>query len=161
LKYNLGKKGRSATLQDEVDAVKEYLSLQKNRYNFNYNIHVSSDSRESDVLVPRFILQPLVENSICHGLNENGNIQIIVELKEKVVISISDDGAGIPQEKINEIFRAGQSADENSGMGIGLNYVKRTLESYYEGKAELQIKSEVGKGTDVILYLPYRGRGMG
>jgi two-component system sensor histidine kinase YesM len=157
LQYNLGKKNKSATLQEEVDAVKEYMTLQKSRYNFNYDIHIQADSNFMNISMPRFILQPLIENALYHGLKEEGYIHVDIMAAEQVKILIQDNGTGMSEETIQKLLYNEQTQQGNDGMGIGLNYVKRMLEAYFEGKASLEIKSTLGKGTTVILSLPYTG----
>ncbi len=152
--YNIGKQGQSTTIQEEIDALKEYVILQKIRYDFNYDIKIPADDRMMKIPIPRFILQPLVENALFHGLDGNGYILIEVSINESVIITISDNGPGMPEEMIQKLLYNDQREHDKVGMGIGLNYVKRMLESYYEGKEKFEIISIEGKGTCIILTLP-------
>src|SRR5690606_4294865 len=67
LHYNLGK-GRTACIRDEIEALKHYVLLQSVRYNFRFEVHLNAPPELLELAVPRFILQPLVENSLSHGL---------------------------------------------------------------------------------------------
>jgi two-component system, sensor histidine kinase YesM len=154
LSYNLGKKGRMTTIADEIDALKQYLFLQQVRHEFDFDIQVKAGAETMSLSIPRFILQPIVENAIYHGISKHGLITVTVELKDRIEISIKDNGAGMTDEKVRELLNKEQVEQEKVGMGIGMNYVKRILESYYAGQAELCIESKPGEGTLVTLSLP-------
>ncbi|MBW7457355.1 sensor histidine kinase [Paenibacillus sepulcri] len=154
LHYNLGKLGQSSTIRDEVDALKQYLILQKIRYDFEFQVDIEVDQSLLDMPIPRFILQPLVENSLYHGFSDNGVIQVRVKAQEMIEISIQDNGSGMTQEAINKLLHSEQMEREKVGMGIGMNYVKRMLEVYYNGKARIHIESAPGQGTSIYLSLP-------
>ncbi|NBD27756.1 sensor histidine kinase [Paenibacillus glycinis] len=154
LHYNLGKLGQSSTIRDEVDALKQYLILQKVRYDFEFQVDIEVDQSLLDMPIPRFILQPLVENSLYHGFSDNGIIQVRVKAQEMIEISIQDNGSGMTQEAIAKLLHSEQMEREKVGMGIGMNYVKRMLEVYYNGKARIHIASAPGQGTSIYLSLP-------
>ena len=154
LSYNLGKKGRLTTIADEVDAVRQYLYLQHIRREFDFDVQVKAGEAALGLRIPRFILQPIVENAIYHGLSQHGRIAVTVELNERIEITVEDNGAGMSGEKVKELLSKEHVEQEKVGMGIGMNYVKRILESYYAGQAELTIDSEPEKGTCVKIRLP-------
>lgn len=156
LHYNLGKLGQKSTIREEIDSLRQYLILQQIRYDFAFDVRIEVEDDVLDAAVPRFILQPLVENSLYHGLDDDGYIQVDVKQKEHIEITIQDNGAGISQEKIEELLNEPKNPQEKVGMGIGMSYVKRMLESYYEGHAKLDIVSEISKGTTIRLTLPFR-----
>ncbi|NOU72911.1 sensor histidine kinase [Paenibacillus sp. LMG 31458] len=154
LYYNLGKLGQISTIEEEIDALKQYLVLQQIRYDFQFDVRIDVDENVLKVPVPRFILQPLVENSLYHGLSDDGYIQVNVQLDKDIQISIHDNGSGMSEETIRELLNNRTLEQKKVGMGIGMNYVKRMLEARYEDKAKLEIMSEIGKGTSVLLTLP-------
>ncbi|OXM13326.1 sensor histidine kinase [Paenibacillus herberti] len=154
LYYNLGKLGQVSTIEEEIDALKQYLVLQQIRYDFEFDVRIDVDKNVLKQPVPRFILQPLVENSLYHGLSDDGYIEVSVVLDKVIRISIHDNGAGMTEETIQEILNNRTVEHKKVGMGIGMNYVKRMLEASYENKASLEIKSEIGKGTSIFLTLP-------
>ncbi|AJY73545.1 sensor histidine kinase [Paenibacillus beijingensis] len=157
LYYNLGKLGQASTIEEEIDALKQYLVLQQIRYDFQFNVRIDVDENVLKIPVPRFILQPLVENSLYHGLNDDGFIQVNVILNNGIEISIHDNGSGMSEEKIFNLLNSQTVDQQKVGMGIGMNYVKRMIKSRYEDKANLEIKSEIGKGTSIFLTLPIQG----
>ncbi|MBO1512665.1 sensor histidine kinase [Metabacillus bambusae] len=155
LYYNLGKAGQTSTIVEEIETLKQYLAIQKFRYDFDFEVRIHTDDVILNYPVPRFILQPLVENAIYHGLSDEGYIYVEVRNdNHKIQIEVNDNGAGISEEDIEKLLNQNQTKQQKDGMGIGLNYVKRMLENHYEGKAKLEIKSLVGKGTSVFLTLP-------
>lgn len=157
LHYNLGKLGQSSTIQEEIEAVKQYLILQQIRYDFKFDVHIHVDEEVLKIPIPRFILQPLVENSLYHGLNDDGYIEVEVRLTHKIEISIRDNGAGMSEEQIQKVLHSEVAENRKVGMGIGMNYVKRMIEIYYAGQAELRVTSVLGKGTLIQLSLPLGG----
>ncbi|WP_419871957.1 histidine kinase [Candidatus Pristimantibacillus sp. PTI5] len=154
LYYNLGKLGRPSTIEGEIDAIKQYLVLQQIRYDFQFDVRIHVDEDVLKKQVPRFILQPLVENSLYHGLSDDGYIWVNVRLNQGIEIAIHDNGSGMSEETIHKLLNNKTAEHVKVGLGIGLNYVKRTIESRYEDKAKLEIKSEIGKGTSIYLTLP-------
>lgn len=154
LYYNLGKLGRPSTIEEEINAIKHYLVLQQIRYDFKFDVRIQVEEDLLKKQVPRFILQPLVENSLYHGLSDDGYIQVNVKLNQGIEIAIHDNGSGMSEETIHKLLNNKTAENQKIGLGIGLNYVKRTIESRYEDKAKLEIKSEIGKGTSIYLTLP-------
>jgi two-component system sensor histidine kinase YesM len=155
LYYNLGKAGQTSTIMEEIETLKQYLAIQKFRYDFDFEVRIHTDDVILNYPVPRFILQPLVENAIYHGLSDEGYIYVEVRNdSHKIQIEVNDNGAGISEEAVEKLLNQNQTKQQKDGMGIGLNYVKRMLENHYEGNAKLEMKSLVGKGTSVFLTLP-------
>lgn len=160
LHYNLGKLGESSTIRDEIEALRQYLTLQKVRYDFEFQVEIEADPSVLDRPIPRFILQPLVENALYHGFSDDGRIEVRVAARQMIEITIRDNGAGMTREEIRRLLDSEQIGREKVGMGIGMNYVKRMLEVYYNGRAWLDIDSEPGQGTCVRLMLPLAKEGV-
>ncbi len=154
LHYNLGKLGQASTIQEEIEALKQYLILQQIRYDFQFDVQIHMDEEALKMPIPRFILQPLVENSLYHGLSDDGFIRVDVKLTQTINISIHDNGSGMSEETINNLLNNPEVENRKVGMGIGMNYVKRMIESQYGERAELKINSVIGKGTSIFLSLP-------
>lgn len=137
LYYNLGKLGQVSTMEEEIDALRQYLILQQIRYDFEFDVRISADEQVLQIPVPRFILQPLVENSLYHGLSDEGFIQIEVTRKETLNIMIQDNGAGMTEEAIERLLNNRVAEHQKVGMGIGLNYVHRMLQAQYGDQVQL------------------------
>lgn len=158
LYYNLGKLGKISTIGEEIESLRAYLTLQQIRYDFRFDVHIHADEALLDTPVPRFILQPLVENALYHGLKDDGRIEVEVRPDgEMAEIAIRDNGMGIPEAALRRLLEQEEADHEKVGMGIGLNYVKRMLAAHYEGQAVLNLDSMSGQGTTVVLRLPMTG----
>lgn len=157
LSYNLGKMGEVTTIGDEVQALKEYLQLQQIRYDFQFDVDIDVDENAMALLIPRFILQPLVENALYHGVSDDGYIHVDIKSSEGLDIIIQDNGAGMSEEKIDRLLNDESKDSQKVGMGIGMRYVKSILQANYGGLAKLEIKSEIGKGTIVSMHIPLSG----
>ncbi len=157
LYYNLGKLGQVSTIREEVDSLRQYLILQQIRYDFDFDVRIRVEDKVLDAAVPRFILQPLVENALYHGLDDEGHIGVDVRRENGFIeLAITDNGGGISETEIQRLLHEQTSAHEKVGMGIGMNYVKRMIGSHYEGRAKLELESTPGQGTTVRLLLPYK-----
>ena len=136
-------------LRDELEFLDDYLDIEVARFGpEKLRVVKELDPASLEHLVPSMILQPLVENSIKHGLAdkiEGGSIYIRSRCAEhRVVIEIEDDGVGMPQ--------AGASL--SSGTGIGMVNVSERLQVVYSDAAEITVESQPGRGTLIRLVLP-------
>lgn len=162
LHYNMGKEGNIVTVRDEIQALKDYVELQQIRYQFNFQVDIEADERALNWNLPRFLLQPLVENALYHAFgDQNGTIRVSVDLDEggHLVILVEDNGSGIPEEKIPQLFAEQEDKTKRSGFGIGLNYVKNLIEVYYGEPYTLQVDSKVGVGTKMKIRIPTQIKG--
>ena len=169
------------TLNDEITNITNYLKIQKFRYGDRLGVCIGISPDIGQIIVPKLILQPIVENSIVHGLEEkleDGHIKISGKLENgDVVIMICDDGVGMEKEKadhLNRLFSeyhegtrvSGGSAkvDIRKDIGskddmhthIGLINVDRRIKMYYGASYGLSISSVIGEGTSVKAVLPAR-----
>ncbi|WP_168118556.1 histidine kinase [Paenibacillus sp. HB172176] len=157
LSYNLGKSEETSTFRSEIAVMRTYLELQQMRHDFTVSLDIA-DGPYLDYPVARFILQPIVENAVCHGLDDNGKLEISISLEETtqmVRIMISDDGKGLSHETLAMLQRDTPD-QQQTGWGIGLRYVRSMLESFYGYKAGMNIESTPNQGTTVTLTLPIR-----
>ncbi|MDD9271891.1 sensor histidine kinase [Paenibacillus sp. GCM10023248] len=154
LHYNLGK-GGVARIKDEIDALKNYVELQGIRYNFQFHVNISADAEALELSIPRFIMQPLVENALYHGLEDQGIIEVRVKEDGNmhVMIEVKDNGDGMSQEEIDRLMSGG-TEERKVGMGIGLQYVYRMVKFQFGADASFHIHSSIGAGTTISLRLP-------
>jgi len=158
LYYNLGK-GNAATIADEIAALRHYVSLQRVRYNFQFDVRIETEQDTQDALIPRFILQPLVENALYHGgMPDDGMIRVGIERDgdARLRIQVIDNGAGMDAMTIQRLLYADAKPKRRGGLGIGIQYVFRMLRHQFGDEAQFQIDSVVGSGTNITLRLPYR-----
>src|SRR5690606_38414201 len=114
--------GTSSSLQEEIDSMEQYIKLQQIRYDFDYELNINIQNKLMSCPMPRFILQPLVENAIYHGLVDEGKITVTAcSNKEHIIIKVSDNGRGMPKEKVDSILKQKDHDESKIGMGIGLN----------------------------------------
>ncbi len=161
LYYNLGK-GGEPTVRAELEAVRSYISLQEVRYNVRFDVHMEVEAHVLDLPIPRFILQPIVENALYHGLDGDGIIEVGIR-EDKVgrlmEIAVKDNGRGMDSETIRRLMDGRKEKEGTVGMGIGLQYVVRMLKSHYGHSAAFSIESIPGISTTVKLKIPIPDKG--
>lgn len=158
LHYNLGKQSLIVTVRDEIEAVANYMELQRIRYDYEFEYLFDVEPSMAEVAVPRFLLQPLVENSIYHGMSEqNGRVVVTVmpSGEEDVLLRVEDNGTGMAPERLQELL-TGQLDSGQRGLGIGFSYVHRMLKYYYGNRVQLAVDSEPGAGTTVSIIIPVK-----
>ncbi len=161
LDYSMSRGSEYVALREEIAHIRSYVHIQNGRYGGKFELEVEADAILLEMRIIRFILQPAVENAILHGYkdaNRQGCILVKAVLKEgNLAISVLDDGAGIPQERLAAILTEDQHKPENRNQitGIGLKIVNERIKMSYGHKYGVQIKSEWGKGTEVKFVLPF------
>lgn len=157
LEASLNKGSDFSTLEFEVRLVEDYVSLQMYRYMGCFVMQYHIDDEAKACYVPRFLLQPLVENSILHGMDTKRNdnvISISAYVKDGVLhIEASDNGKGMTEEQKNQVVH--QQGDTNRQFnGIGVYNTIERLRLFYGEKMSVEMQSEVGSGTRYIIELP-------
>ncbi|HEV8216062.1 MAG TPA: histidine kinase [Gemmatimonadaceae bacterium] len=139
------------TLGEELIAVEPYLDIQRLRFADWLRLDYRIDDRCVDCLVPRFVLQPLIENAIRHGLRgreQPGTIEIAASIEDgALVIRVSDDGVGL-----------GRVRGASNGHGIGLTNVRERLRILYGGEDRVRL-IDTAPGTVAEIRVPVRRRG--
>ncbi|MBN2627216.1 MAG: histidine kinase [Spirochaetales bacterium] len=146
LSYNLQKSRFVAPIADELSAAEEYLKLQSRKYRIRYEINclLGEDGLQQEI--PRFILQPLIENSILHGKSEEIFIRIRAEyVAEGILFTLTDGGGRIDWETLRP-----------DKLGIGLSFVFTALETYYI-REDLISFTDTGSGLEIKILLPHEG----
>ena len=164
LRYSLSGSEKATLLRDEIEHVEHYIAIQKIR--MGDRLHVEWDVQEgvADYACPRFIVQPLVENAIQHGLanlRRPGLIRIRIEWFDPGVrVMIEDNGAGIPGDKLVLVRRMldGEPAGEDISRrgGIGLHNVNERIKAYYGPPSGIVLDSAAGEGTTCTMILAGR-----
>jgi len=134
-------------LREELEAIDEYLDIESVRFGPKLRIEKHIDPSTLDLIVPSMLLQPLVENSIKHGLSQKiGEGRITIRSSRDnghAIIDIIDNGLGVPA--------AGAPA---KGSGIGLRNVNERLRVIYGANYQLQLDSVPGEGTCARIVIP-------
>jgi len=147
-------------LKNEIRNIENYLLIQQYRYGEKIKIEINIDPSIEEINTPKFILQPIIENALVHGLDskiDGGNIRIFGGYDEKdIILMVEDDGVGMPEEirrnLLNENLRKSSKNDKHTHIGI-LNVHKR-LRLYFGPQYGLSIYSELGAGTVVTIRIP-------
>lgn len=155
LYYNLKVDKNTVCLREELEAVAQYVFLQQSRFSFQYVVNVLEEKAYA-ARIPRFILQPIVENAIYHGMHENGNLVLLVDVMDKLDIYIKNDGDAMEPEMLENLREEVKKSRENSRLGIGLNYVIQILRERYDKEAQIQMLSIKGEGTVIYLSIPFK-----
>jgi len=143
-------------VSEELEHARNYLLIQQIRYHekFNFIFDIAEDTKSLKIV--KLVLQPIIENAIYHGINteyQQGLIIIRSFLKdEKLIIEIEDDGYGIPDEKIKQMYE-NMTSEENQ-TSIGLRNVYQRIKIYYGDEAEFIIDSELDERTIIRLVIP-------
>lgn len=157
MRYSLGNPDEIVTMKDELDYLKSYVYIQEKRYNYKFHMEYDIDENVFSYPIRKMILQPLVENSISHGiksLKREGVIRLKIHRKgEGVYVSVLDNGIGISAERIKELKKSLENWEEY-GTHVGLSNVHRRLILAYGKQAELHIVSRAGQGTCVYFRIP-------
>ncbi|AZN40319.1 cache domain-containing sensor histidine kinase [Paenibacillus albus] len=157
LHYNLGKEGEIVTVREEIEALKDYVTLQKIRYNHQFGVEFHVDEATLSLPIVRFLMQPIVENAMYHGFNDDdGTISIHVRLDsdDHFSLIVEDNGQGMDERTLQGMMNAEDGDRKRSGMGIGLRFVDQTIKQYFGVGYGLHIQSELGRGTRVMVRLP-------
>lgn len=142
------------TLEREIQQTMRYLVFETARFG-EERIKVEKQL-EPDLLatrVPSFIIQPIIENSINHGMRPDGTLHVIVKVYrdgDDVMIRVSDDGVGMELSTLENLSDARPST---RGTGIALKNVRGRLTGYFNHNSSLTVESEIDKGTTVIMRL--------
>jgi two-component system LytT family sensor kinase len=136
------------TLREELESIDEYLDIELVRFGPQLNVEKEIGAETLDVIVPSMLLQPLVENSIKHGLSRKvggGRITIRAVLRGgHAVIEVHDDGLGMSEERLEQAV----------GGGIGLSNVNERLRTIYGASYQLKLTSTAGLGTCASIEIP-------
>ncbi|WP_150273452.1 sensor histidine kinase [Paenibacillus tepidiphilus] len=158
MRKNLEVGRERAPMKEEIEMIRSYLEIQKFRYEDRLMYEVHFDPRAADVLLPPLIIQPLVENSVVHGLeNKEGTVHVMVDITyagDMLQIVVSDDGIGIKEQRLIQILELINKAEEEPQSRIGLRNVHQRLVMYYGAEHGLNIESKDGHGTTISFSIP-------
>lgn len=159
LQICIRKKGAFLTVEEEIHILKKYISLQEFRRGEKIEKFFEISDEASMCLVPRLILQPLVENALLHGLDmkqKQGRLVVRASVTGGTLrLEVEDNGRGMSKGKIEELLgrQAGRPKKTRGMMAIGIPNIRERLALYYKEKAELHYESG-GAGTTAIICLP-------
>lgn len=169
-RYSISRKGSLVTLRDEMANIENYMLIQRYRFNNRFSLEViidEEDEKAYDFLIPRLIIQPVVENAIYHGLEEKlegGKVTIeVIVTDQNLILTISDNGQGMDEEKLKELNARIQADDvdldegENQNQrntGIALPNIHKRIQLLFGDEYGVNVYSTEGQGTDVEITIP-------
>ena len=170
-RYTISQEENFVSLKEELDNTEVYFQIQRFRFSKKLELEVKVQEDLLSLKVPRILLQPIVENSIVHGLEgreTGGKVEIsISRSNQHVYIQVSDDGIGIEEEKLRQIneelrnirrgFQGGVVGKGGMGkaeMGVSLLNIQERIHLLYGREYGLYLQSLENSGTDVCMVLP-------
>ncbi|MBW7455814.1 sensor histidine kinase, partial [Paenibacillus sepulcri] len=168
LRYSISDLHEEVTLASELDHVRHYVELLNYRYPGRVERRIDAPQQLTGYSIIKLVLQPIVENAIYHGMDDDKplmHINVAAEIaKEHVILRISDDGLGMTGETLERLnrnlsgqavalARAGGNPAGSSGSGIGLANVNERIRLHYGSRFGVKVFSESGRGTVVELLL--------
>ena len=136
------------TLREELESIDQYLDIEVVRFGPQLRVVKEVSPDTLDQIVPSMLLQPIIENSIKHGLSRKvggGRITIrTVRRGDRSLIEVEDDGLGMTEERLKEALEG----------GIGLSNVNERLRTIYGAACTLKLSSITGRGTSVSVEIP-------
>ena len=165
LRISLSRGHEWITISQELEHIKNYLTIQKIRYADILNYSIDADEALMDVKMIKLVLQPLIENAIYHGIkNKRGRGKLKVsahftnDSRTFVCFTVEDNGAGFTEERLGQVrneLRTGAQDSEKLSSVYGLYNVNKKLKLYYGENTEgLLIESEAGKGSKISFIIP-------
>lgn len=141
------------TLQQEIEYTRNYLFIQKKRFSEKFNFSIDIPSEYLEIMIPKLVLQPIVENAILHGIDEYGDpmfLKVTAKAEEDVLkISVSDDGIGMTREKLKSLRKF-----SGEKTGVGLKNVHERIQLTFGTSYGVEINSTESEGTEVIIRIP-------
>ena len=141
-------------VKEELEIVQFYLYLQKSRYQDKLSYEVKlEDEKIGEDLIPRLLIEPLVENAVSHGLEpkrEKGNLQVLLYEREMLYIWVKDDGVGVCRNQT----KAEENKENIPHTHVGWENTKKMLRILYGDHYKFQVWSEPGKGTEIEIAVP-------
>ncbi|HZG78823.1 MAG TPA: sensor histidine kinase [Paenibacillus sp.] len=164
LEANMGKKGNFITIEEELDIIEKFLVILEIRYDLAFELRLRVEPSLRTFRLPRMLLQPIVENSIFHGIVPQGTDgRIDVEATrdgDAVRIVIGDNGQGLEGETAERLANM-EAAASGGEVGIGLKHVYESMRLYYSPRSTFELRERPGGGTVATLVLVPREEGEG
>ena len=158
LHVSMGKGGDFISIGEEIEYIKNYINIQEYRYYNKFHVRFEIEEEILNYKILKFLLQPVVENALIHGIEPmEGQGMIVVKgfkYEKDIKITVTDNGVGIPQEKLEEIIRSGEATNKSHFSGIGINNVHERIKMNFGEQYGLQIESVPNLYTTVEITLP-------
>lgn len=160
MRYNTNYGNIEVELKTDMTYIDSYLALQKMRFNERLNYSIDVDINLLDLKIPKLILQPIVENSIKHGIENTRRLSIDITIGQKgpnLLMEVKDNGQGMTEAKLGELVSS-LNKERGDCQHIGLYNSNRIIKLFYGSDYGLDIESSYKQGTRVLVTLPMEGR---
>ena len=159
LRYSVTNIDMQVPLEVELEWMKKYTFLQQKRFNDSFVCQYDIQEESLNYPIYKMLLQPIIENIILHGFQDKkqgGVISVKAEVLEdgKLMIFIEDNGCGIKPDILKRIHNDISNKTPLNSESIGISNIVNRTNLYYKGEAQIQIESEPGRGTKVVLMIP-------
>ncbi|MEK5494396.1 histidine kinase [Paenibacillus sp. FSL R7-0297] len=158
LRYSIGNERDHVVLGDDLEYIAGYMKLQQIRFKDRLHYREEVDQTARTALVPRLMLQPVIENTIKYGYRQRQSVAVTVVGwvdRTDLIIEVRDDAGGMSRDRLEEV-RAIMRSQDNRAPHIGLHNLHRRLVLMYGERYGIQIDSTQGEGTAVTFRLPFR-----
>ncbi len=156
LRQSISNDNELISIEKEINYAGSYLTIQKMRYRdkLEYEIEVDEEIKHKEII--NLILQPLVENAIYHGIKYRGSKGLVRITGrgegDKIILTVSDNGIGMDETALEEIFDRSKAREGNNGVGV--YNVQTRIQLYYGTEYGLHFESRLGEGTQVTVTIP-------
>ncbi|MFC6331243.1 sensor histidine kinase [Paenibacillus septentrionalis] len=162
MRYSLNLNSDLVKVREEVNYIRDYLFILKLRYEDQLEVTTEEEELAKELLIAKFLLQPIVENAVKYSLEKGGvaKINISVQLlEEQLILRVADNGIGMKPEFVTDLMtelNSNMSIDilSSEGQSIGLRNVLSRCRIYYGEKFHIKIDSRLGEGTEIVLGIP-------
>ncbi len=148
-------------IKKEVEHIKNYLIIQKMRYKDKLDFKIDVNEKIMDYKILKILLQPLVENSIYHGIKNKTGMSLIQitgeKFEDKILLKVIDDGVGMDKHQIKNIFKKSKTSIEKSGVGV--RNVNERIKLYFGNNYGITYESKIGIGTTANIWLTILDKG--
>ena len=156
MEATIGRDNKLITFRDEMKYIENYISIMTYRYEGRLVFNKNIDPSIMNIKIPRLILQPIVENSINHGIGQTttrGEINITAKKKnDHIVIEVCDNGKGMNEAALEEVML--KINGDHDSKSIGLENVNKRLKLFYGDAYGIRVMSELNKFTKVVMIIP-------
>ena len=159
LRYSISNINGIVPLSVEIEWLKKYVFLQRERFNDSFDCVYDVAENCLDYPIYKMLLQPLIENSILHAFRETKEggiitVKAFIREDQKLQISIKDNGSGMSCEQLENLRKNILEKKALDSRSIGISNVVNSLKMYYRDEAEIRVESELGYGTELVLVIP-------
>jgi len=158
-KLSLNRGKEIFSLQDEVRHVQAYVRIQNMRFEKKISLDIEEKEWLKEYSILKIILQPLVENSIMHGILEKEDSRGVIKINfvlqgDRIYIIIKDDGVGMSKDKIDNLLKETNEIKHAAGSGYGVKNINERIKLYYGLEFGLEFESKENAGTVVTVSIP-------